>query len=313
MRAISIVTCHFCAIVCACVSAAFPITLDFSPTPLERLQMRNQERLLTLSAGRCAQPPAIDGVLSDQAWGAAGISEVPAANGAGAMPRTLAMVCFDDAAIYIGVKCSQLSKAKPKAEQRDRDTGTWKDDCIELWFDTSGKAETVYQFIVNAVGSIYDQKSGVGDAYNPDWQQAVTAGEDAWSVEVAIPLAALELSKWPKRLNFNIGRNGPDIGARALAGGYADTAAAVLSLEAAAEAGTVETTPVNDADRLVVRMDRTSTRPGERLLEADIRLNTTGLQTGGNRRGQERRRRQRAGGGDPRPLHGDAGHLGARR
>ena len=283
MRAFSVVFCHLCAIVCACVSAAFPITLDFSPTPLERLQMRNQERLLTLSAGRCAQPPAIDGVLSDQAWGAAGISEVPAANGAGAMPRTLAMVCFDDAAIYIGVKCSQLGGAKPKAEQRERDTGAWKDDCVELWFDPSGKAETVYQFIVNAVGSVYDQRSGVGDAYNPDWQQAVTAGEDAWSVEVAIPLAALELSKWPKRLNFNIGRNGPDIGARALAGGYADTAGAVLSLEATAEAGTVETTPVNDAERLVVRMDRTSTRPGERLLEADIRLNTTGLQRAGLR------------------------------
>jgi len=189
-----------------------PLRLDFSPPPLEGLLQRAERKAAVVEVPRCAKPPIIDGDLQDAAWQAAAVIQIPAAfGGARALPATRALLCYDDAALYIGVVCHHQPGEPPVGQDRKRDEGAWQDDCVEVWIDTSREGDAVYQFVINAAGAIYDQNKPEGPHYNPEWQQAVGKQDGAWTVEIAIPLRALQLAAWPANLNFNIGRNGPDM------------------------------------------------------------------------------------------------------
>ncbi len=257
------------------IAHAQPLRLDFSPSPLESFEQRTEDRAAVIAVTRCAEAPRIDGKLADNAWAAAATVRIPATvRGSRPLPHTRAQFCCDDAAIYCAVVCDLQAGKQPVAEERRRDEGTWKDDCVELWMDTSGKGDVIYQFIVNALGSIYDQGPDGAD-YNPDWQHAVGATDKAWTVEMAIPKAALKLEAWPAQLRFNIGRNGPDLGTRSFNGTYGDTSAGVLSLPGITEIQLEQATARQAVgEPLEVVVPRTYARAGDRWLEVGLKLNT---------------------------------------
>ncbi len=261
-------------LIVGCVSAQ-PLRLDFSPSPLASFIQRTEAKAVMVELPQCAAAPKIDGDLSDAAWQSAATVRIPASfRGARPLPNTRAQLCYDETALYLAVACELHAGKPPVAEKRARDEGAWKDDCVEVWLDTSGKGEAVYQFVINAAGAIYDQ-STAGPAYNPAWQYASGASAGAWTVEMAIPQAALQLSAWPAKLACNIGRNGPEIDPRCLSGTYGDTSAGVLVLT-----GITETEPEPAAGPqpagkpLELTAQHTYARPGDRWLEAELKLGT---------------------------------------
>ncbi|MBD3291659.1 MAG: hypothetical protein GF393_01940, partial [Armatimonadia bacterium] len=198
------------------------LRLDFSPPAIERVLERAEGRSATLEVPRCTRAPSVQGGVSEAQWQSAAEFTIP--RGGEATPATRALICYDEYALYVAAICDLALGTAPVAEEHPRDDGAWRDDCIELWIDTAGSGEAVYQFIISAGGAIYDQGPG-GPDYNPEWRHGAHVGDDGWSVAFAIPLTALELDRWQPTLGFNIGRNGPDIDPRAFAGSYADTGA----------------------------------------------------------------------------------------
>ena len=268
-------------LVSSSAAAAEPLWFDFSPSPLSRLLKQAEKRTQLLRCPRAPAPPAIDGRLDDAAWRNAAVIERFTI----ARPVSRARLCFDDRALYIGVECSQVPGRSPEAKTRPRDGNLFSDDCIEVWFDPTRKGKLRYQFAINAAGSIYDQiirKAAEYPAHNPGWTHAVQRGKDRWTVEMAIPLTALQLTRWPKRLGFNIGRNGPGLQPHAWNADYGDTSTTALQLEGVPERPP-EATGTPDApaaartlsvsgESLRIVIEKPVARPGDRWTEVKLNI-----------------------------------------
>ncbi|MCD6359673.1 MAG: hypothetical protein J7M38_02340 [Armatimonadetes bacterium] len=266
MRHISVVVGFVC--VAASITLASPLRIDFSPPPLERVLARSGDKAQPVEVPRCVQAPQVDGDLSDAAWQS--VADIQWPSGASG-PDTRAMFCCDDAAIYVGVVRRHSPARPPAAGQHERDGKAWADDCIELWLDPAGDGVHIYQFVVNAAGSIYDQESVAGPAWNPDWQHAVTRSAGSWTVEMAIPAAAIGLSEWRRDIAFNIGCNGPELQPLAWRGEYAQTEAGLLRL--AGIAGEDEERVQVTGPPLALGADTAVARPGERWIELPVTIN----------------------------------------
>ena len=73
-----------------------------------------------------------------------------------------------------------------KHANRDRDL--WEEDSCEIFISQNGH-NTYYQLIVNSEGSIYDSK-GTNPSWDlKDYTVATKRGKDAWTMELALPIA----------------------------------------------------------------------------------------------------------------------------
>ena len=259
------------------------LRLDFGPNPLDRLIEGARGRHKTAVCPRCPAPPRIDGNLDDPAWrNALLIRDLNFEK-----PVTRVKLCYDDRALYIGVACAELPGRTPTGKPRRRDGRVWTDDCIEMWLDPARKGKVRYQFAVSIAGSAFDQTMrghAQLTAYNPEWRRAVTRAANGWSLEVEIPRKALELTQWPERIGFNIGRNGPGLRPNAWSpAGYGDTASSSLVFQGitrkpAAQARDALRVDVGGrgfatvGDSLRLTVPRPFARACDRWIDADIEL-----------------------------------------
>ena len=258
------------------VWAGESLRLDFSPDPVARFKARPTQ---TLSCPTCREAPVVDGKLDEPAWQRAAVIDrlaIPE-------PRTTVRICADKDALYLGVVCHERPGRTAKGEARPRDIGAYNDDCIEIWIQPDLSRAISYQFVVSVANSIYDslRVGGKGRAsHNPEWRHAVMRGKTAWTVEIAIPFAAVGLPRWQREIGFNIGRNGPGLSHRAWGASYGDASKSMLILPDAAEAHKAEdrrqlaesdaTLTVGKGLRL--HFERLYARPGERWIQGDIAL-----------------------------------------
>lgn len=166
----------------AALNLALPaLAAEMLPTPIA-------------TAGKTAVAPALDGVLDDACWArdAAVLRGFVSLDGArSASPPTDARLCWDDARLYVGVRCVEPQVKSLLARCTARDDGVWRDDCVELFLDTNLDRTSYYHVIVNSIGTVYDETVPGGPAWNADLQVAARVGEDEWTVELAIPWSDL--------------------------------------------------------------------------------------------------------------------------
>ena len=261
----------------AAASAGDSLRFDFSPDPLERFRKR---AALRLECPPASVPPAIDGRLGEGVWQEAGVIDRLSKP----KPDTTVRVCADAHALYLGVSCVNRAGKSPQAKEHDRDGPVWRDDCIEVWIQPDRGRVASYQFVVNAANSRFDALRIAGRSkasHDPRWAHAVSTDESAWTVEMAIPFAAVGLKEWRRELGFNIGRNGPGVGARSWSPQYGGTGGSVLVLpdapevsavEKAKEALTEDAKVMTEGDSLRVAFERLHARPGERWIEASVHV-----------------------------------------
>ncbi len=96
----------------------------------------------------------------------------------------------DAARLFVAVTCG--GQAKPTAQQRAHDGDVWADDCVELFLQPPG-SEAYYHFGVNAVGSLMESRCAPSEqvGWNCAWEARTGLTAEGWTVEAAIPLAAL--------------------------------------------------------------------------------------------------------------------------
>ena len=76
------------------------------------------------------------------------------------------------------------------SEVTARDGEVWSDDSIEILLDANHDKKTYHHFAVNPDGVFYDGRQR-DTAWNSSIKVATSVEEDAWTVEMAIPLEEL--------------------------------------------------------------------------------------------------------------------------
>ena len=135
-----------------------------------------------------AEPPRIDGDISDAAWRqAAKVAGFELSKGGKPQQQTVAWLCADKANLYIAFKCHEDNMGHLTANVAQDGGRVWEDDCVEVFIDGNLDRRTCRQIVVNSLGKQY-----WSDADAPGWRaQSVAAAKvasDAWCVELAIPL-----------------------------------------------------------------------------------------------------------------------------
>ena len=140
--------------------------------------------------------PALDGKLDDPAWQQANALELaePAMPLRPAIPgtKTTVRLLVGGGKLYIGAECQVAAGAVLKGEKREHDGPVFEDESLELFIAPDGGANptSYYHFAVNTQGST-TERHVLDPAWNADWQSAVSAGQDRWTAEMAIPLGTL--------------------------------------------------------------------------------------------------------------------------
>jgi len=153
--------------------------------------------------------PRIDGRLTDKAWSVTEPVLLGKLLGRGkTSPRTEVRLVHHKDILYVAARLDEPDVGRLKRTVTKPDGPAYQDDSVEL-FLSPDPAGGYFQIIVTAGGAIYD-RHGHGDpkAWNCGAKAAAAIGKDHWSLEVAIPMAALGVGeKKPTRWRANVYRN----------------------------------------------------------------------------------------------------------
>jgi Carbohydrate family 9 binding domain-like len=141
--------------------------------------------------------PAIDGDLSDAAWEKATALEpfVPYfGQEKGPEAQTHARVACDAGNLYLAIRCDEPKMAGMNVVGEKRDDSVWMGDSVDIFIAPAGQGARHYHLIVSPKDVIWDAVNEGGDdlTYDPEWQHATEMLADGWTVEAAIPWAALK-------------------------------------------------------------------------------------------------------------------------
>ncbi|OGV74351.1 MAG: hypothetical protein A3K19_27370 [Lentisphaerae bacterium RIFOXYB12_FULL_65_16] len=170
-----------------------------------------------------AQPPTVDGDLSDPCWPQAEPTPVLLTLGPDATPlpaRMQVRFLCDDTALYVAVEAQSRPGAVPAtAQPRERDSHVFSDDSVELFLHTAPAATAYFHLILNCDGAALDASHDpdaplgqeLGTKWDPEWRSATRKREGGWSAEMAIPYAAFGVTP-PSRgfvWRVKVGSNAP--------------------------------------------------------------------------------------------------------
>ncbi len=194
------------------------VATSYKANPLDKAKKFavKKKELPVSRVARIKQAPVIDGKLDDPAWKNA--ARAPEFRIPGNIPgtykkpkeKTDAYLCYDDKALYVGIRCHDSNIDKLKVNAKKNSPAVAGDECIEFFIDTNNDKKTFYRFVVNALGYNFESKGSNDVAWSRDWKVKTAKDKKAWTVEIAIPLSSLDLSPvisdvWA----MNIGRSNP--------------------------------------------------------------------------------------------------------
>ncbi len=153
-----------------------------------------------LLLARAAGPVRVDGRLDEPEWDGAtrveaffetlfGDNREPAV-------RTLALVMYDDRALYVGLRCDDPRPDLIRAPYVERDAVIGTDDNVAVFLDTRNDRRSAQEFRVNPRGiqadAVYNDANGNED-FSPDffYDSAARVTAQGWEAELRIPLSSL--------------------------------------------------------------------------------------------------------------------------
>jgi len=168
----------------------------------------------------------IDGILNEDAWQNSETIALKNNSSAGVVNDSSIMTwvrtCYDQQNLYIAYECND---SDIWSEFSNRDDHLWEKDAVEIFIDTDGILNTYYEIQVSPKNVLFDAHLEIPTktdddeiiAFNVEGiQTAVTIDgslnvhtdtDNKWTVEIAIPIAALneekasvESGSW--RINF---------------------------------------------------------------------------------------------------------------
>ena len=171
-----------------------------------------------------AEPPTIDGNLSEIAWqSAARLSPFQNPDGTDVPSNsTETFLLWDTENFYVGVKAYMSDSLLPYISQTQHDSPIWEDECIEILIDPNPKTDVYYHLVINPIRAYFDQqvntpgepsfqfaphdvqltlnRKTMQTAFKADsaWDSNAKVGSQInatfWSLEIALPRKMLEPS-----------------------------------------------------------------------------------------------------------------------
>ncbi len=155
-----------------------------------------------MRAHRLNKPPAIDGILDDEAW-----TEAPLPTGTwlsynplhgDQIPQqTTVWVAYDAEALYFAFRCDDPEPAGIKTSITRRDN-IWSDDWVGLSLDALGTGQVSYHLMVNPSGIQLDMINTVAgyEDTSPDWiwSSAGRVNDRGYAVEIRLPLETIRFN-----------------------------------------------------------------------------------------------------------------------
>lgn len=155
-----------------------------------------REQVNFLDSNFATERPKLDGALDDELWENArrerktATFEVHSATS----ERDTDQIIFahDDQFVYGAIRCRKLKGQTYRHEQktRTRDPDLSQRDRVELTIDPSLNYCGSIKLTLDYRGWVSESKLA-GKNWNPDWYVAAAQDDDAWNVEFAIPLSAI--------------------------------------------------------------------------------------------------------------------------
>jgi hypothetical protein len=167
----------------------------------------------SIAALRVEKPPIIDGKLDDAAWQNAPVAshftqEEPQLGQPARQPTEVRIV-YDDDAIYIAARMTEVSRDSILRELRVRD-GDSNSDWVSFNFDTYEDGQNGFGFLLTPTNVQGDYKfiSGNTDgSWNAVWTSATSINNDGWVAELRIPYSAIRFAAKPEQhWKLQIGR-----------------------------------------------------------------------------------------------------------
>ncbi|MCE5236901.1 beta-galactosidase trimerization domain-containing protein [bacterium] len=138
--------------------------------------------------------PALTGDLSDPLWQRA--AHLPAFVAADGLSKphapTEAYLLADAEALYVGFVCHEPQAGQLVANAAERDSSVWTDDCVEFLLDPSNGDTSMFHWIVNSRGTLWDGFHGLAGAdaeYTSHATAKAAVGADRWTCELRLPWA----------------------------------------------------------------------------------------------------------------------------
>ncbi|MBN2311179.1 MAG: carbohydrate-binding family 9-like protein [Candidatus Hydrogenedentes bacterium] len=178
-----------------------PLVADASMRQRESLANRLEDRsaeIPQLAAGTAA--PVIDGQLDDAAWQAVAPLEdfLPVASAPNPLKvATRARVMWNKECLFVAFHCEEPNTKGMYVFGDNRDDYVFSGEVVELMLEVGKASAYCYHFAVNPKGVFWDgtHSNGTLDTgYNPDWACAAHIDAGAWTVEMAIPWAAFDVT-----------------------------------------------------------------------------------------------------------------------
>lgn len=151
--------------------------------------------------------PVCDGDLGDAVWENAGkLGGFTLMDGRAApSQQTNVSVCTDGKTLYIAAECLEENIANITARVGQDGGPVWEDDDIEIFVDPTLQRSSFLQICINSLGKVY-----LSNPADKKWNPALERGalidkaNKRWTVELGIPLSALNLSS--NTFGFNVCR-----------------------------------------------------------------------------------------------------------
>jgi hypothetical protein len=179
-----------------------------------------------VKAVRIAEGPKIDGTLSDPAWASAvPFTEFrmfePTAGGA-PTEKTELRVLYDEANLYIGLRCFDAEPGRIAANTMAHDGGGSSqsmmyhgsqqgpsDDLIRVLIDPFQDKRTAYIFYINPLGARSEGLAFAGSAslnWDGIWEAKSRILDDGWTAEIRIPFKTISFNPGLAAWGINVER-----------------------------------------------------------------------------------------------------------
>jgi len=175
---------------------------------------------------RTATKPVLDGKLNDRVWQAAQSLDLSQGETSGdGTNLTRVWLAFDNSHLYLAAVCTTPQDSQADSPNtggqtqnsasvlRQRDTDLSRRDRLEFYLDIDRDYVCYYRFQIDDRGWANEDCFGV-KSWNPKWHIARRSIDNAWVVEVAIPLDELTSADSVREQvwAFGVQRVQPDVG-----------------------------------------------------------------------------------------------------
>jgi hypothetical protein len=164
----------------------------------------------TLTVGRLPAAAVIDGVVDDDEWNGATVTErrftqIEPEHGRPSPFLTIVRIAQTETAIYVAFESFDPEPDRISVAVTARDGSFENDDTVAVMLDTFADRRRAYVFRTNALAAQWDARVAdngrtVDELWDGEWRCAASRLDDRWTAELEIPFSSIRFPRGDNRM-----------------------------------------------------------------------------------------------------------------